>query len=75
MDLLENFVVASIVVVCFAFSAWRLMSARMRLRLLDAVAAAIGAPADGWLTRARQRTLARLGGACGTCSQSKVHRP
>jgi len=67
---LQGVLVAVLVTACALFSAWRLLSARLRLRCLDALATALpGARTARWLTAARQRLLSGLGGACGSCAQ------
>src|SRR3954471_13509662 len=60
---MESVIVAVIVAICAAFSAWRLMSIRMRLKTLDALSILPG------ISNLRRRTLARLsgGGGCGSC--------
>jgi hypothetical protein len=68
MAALENLAVALIVLGCACFSAWRLMSARMRLRLLDAAG---GLGNQTWMARLRAKTLAQLAGGCGTCSSAR----
>lgn len=80
---LEYILVALIVLGCGIFSVWRLLSARLRLRLLEALGSLAGdtggtgmanAPAvratllSGWLRRLRSRTVNQLNGGCGTCS-------
>jgi len=59
----ESVIVAVIVAFCAVFSAWRLMSIRMRLKALDALSMLPG------ISNLRRRTLARLsgGGGCGSC--------
>ena len=75
---LEDVLVAVVVVGCAGFSAWRLLSARLRLRALDLAASALGRLGEPWITRLRTRTLAKLGGACGSCSHNPaapaIHR-
>jgi hypothetical protein len=63
--LLENLTVALIVFGCACFSAWRLLPARTRLRLLDAAG---GSSSKGWIGRRRAKTIAQLAGSCGGCS-------
>ena len=60
---METLLVGVIVTFCVVFSAWRLISLRMRLRALDALSFLPGV--DGL----RRKTLAKLsgGGGCGTC--------
>jgi len=66
---LQQVLVAVLVTACVLFSAWRLLSARLRLRCLDALAALPGARTARWLTAARRRALSRLGAGCGACAQ------
>ena len=66
---LQEVLVAVLVTACALFSAWRLLSARLRLRCLDALAALPGARTARWLTAARQRALSGLGAGCGGCAQ------
>ncbi len=58
---LQQVLVAVLVTACALFSAWRLLSARLRLRCLDALAALPGARTARWLMAARRRALSRLG--------------
>ena len=72
--LLQEILVAVVVVACAAFSAWRLISLTLRLRLL-AVLARVPLLADArWLTRLRQSLLAGAASACGGCSQADAHQ-
>lgn len=75
--MLENLLAGLIVAGSAIFSAWRLLSARLRLRVLDFAMPVLERVAPRWLARLRVRTLGQLGGACGTCSSNKpaVHRP
>jgi hypothetical protein len=73
----QDILVAIIVTVCATFSAWRLMSATMRLRtleLLGPILTKIGA--GGPMMRLRSKTIGQLAAGCGTCSHNKtaVHR-
>jgi len=75
---LQNVLVGAIVAGCAIFSAWRLLSPRLRLRSLDLLEPVLGRVAAGPLARLRARTLARLGGGCGACAQNirtATHRP
>jgi hypothetical protein len=76
-SLLESLLVGLIVAGSAIFSAWRLLSARLRLRLLDLTAPVFGKLSPRGLAHLRNRTLSQLGGACGACSSNKtaVHRP
>ena len=69
---LQEVLVAVLVVACAWFSAWRLLSARLRLRCLDALSALPGARSMRWLTTLRQRTLSGLGAGCGGCAQAST---
>jgi hypothetical protein len=66
---LQQVLVAVLVTACALYSAWRLLSARLRLRCLEALAALPGARTAPWLTAARQRVLSGLGAGCGGCAQ------
>jgi len=67
MAALESIVVAVIVAVCVLYSAWTLLSARLRLRVLDVMHASLGDLTPGFLTRLREKLLAGTAGGCGTC--------
>jgi hypothetical protein len=69
---MQEVVVGLLVAGCVVFSAWRLLSARLRLRVLNAVSALPGAGRAVWLARLRQRSLSRSGGACAGCSHADV---
>jgi len=68
--LLQQLLVAVLVLACALFSAWRLLSVRLRLRALDALQKLPLLRALPWLSRLRARTLARQLSACGGCSQA-----
>jgi len=67
--LLQQFVVGVLVIACALFAAWRLSSARVRLRALEALGTLPVLRGASWLAALRRRTLAGLGGACGGCAQ------
>jgi hypothetical protein len=76
--IIENILVALIVASCAIFSAWRLMSPRLRLRTLDILTpplAKLGAGAA--LTRLRNQTIGQLAAGCSACSHNKtaIHHP
>ena len=75
--LLENVLVGLIVAGCTVFSAWRLMSPRLRLRTLDLLTPALSNVAPGLLTRLRTQVIGQLAGSCGSCSHNKttIHHP
>ncbi|GAC1452553.1 MAG: hypothetical protein PVS2B3_08420 [Steroidobacteraceae bacterium] len=62
---LQDVLVGLLVTAAVVFSTWRLLSPRLRLRLLDVLTALPGA-AD-WLRRWRQRLLSPATSACGGC--------
>jgi CBS domain containing-hemolysin-like protein len=68
--LLQQLLVAVLVVASALFSAWRLASVRLRLRALDAVQKLPVLHALPGLARLRERTLARQLSACGGCAQA-----
>jgi hypothetical protein len=67
--LLQQFVVGALVIACALFAAWRLSTARLRLRALDVLGTWPFVRDASWLATLRRRTLAGLGGACGGCAQ------
>ena len=75
MDAFETVVVGLIVIISVIYSAWRLTSARFHLRVIDALGRISSA---SWVARLRNRELAKLGSACGSCAANaklKVHGP
>jgi hypothetical protein len=76
--IVQELLVAIIVVGCASFSAWRLMSPRLRLRTLDLIApVATRLGAGSTVSRLRSQVSGQLGAGCGTCSHNKtaVHHP
>ncbi len=68
MSLMVQDVLLAVVGVASAlFSAWRLLSLRLRLRCLDALSALPGAGRARFLVSLRERTLAQLGSGCAGC--------
>jgi hypothetical protein len=76
-SLLEDILVGLIVAGSTVFSAWRLMSPRLRLRTLDFAAPFMGKIAGGTLTRLRTQVIGQLAAGCSACSHNKtaVHHP
>ena len=77
-SLLQNVLVGVIVAVCLVFSAWRLMSPKLRLKTLESIApSATRLGAGAWITRLRSQTVAQLAAGCSACSHNKttVHHP
>lgn len=65
---LQSVVVAVVVAACALYSAWRLLSLNLRLRLLDALASLPGVLTSPWLGALRARTLAQLASGCAGCA-------
>ena len=72
--LLQQIVVALLVAACALFSAWRLMSVALRLRLLAGLARQPLLANAQWLARLRRKLLAGASSACGGCSQAEAHQ-
>jgi hypothetical protein len=77
--LLQETLVAVIVVGCVVFSAWRLMSPRLRLKTLESVGPAMEKLGGrGVVARLRTKVIGQLAaGGCSACSANKtaVHHP
>lgn len=75
--LVESSLVGLIVAGCALYSAWRLMSPRLRLRTLDLLGPVFGKAAPRWIARLRTATIGQLSGSCGSCSHNKttIHHP
>jgi hypothetical protein len=65
---LEDLLVGVLVAASALYSCWRLLSVRLRLRVLDVLQPALGPVAGGGLQKLRSRNLARLAGGCSACS-------
>jgi hypothetical protein len=75
---LQELLVAIIVAACTIFSAWRLMSPRLRLRTLDLITpVAMRLGAGSTMSRLRTHVTAQLAAGCSACSHNKtaVHHP
>jgi hypothetical protein len=74
----QDVLVALIVAGGVIFSAWRLMSPRLRLRTLDLLApVATRLGAGGTIGRLRGQTIGQLAAGCSACSHNKtaIHHP
>jgi hypothetical protein len=71
--IIQAFVVTILVAVSAVFAAWRLMPARTKLRVLDAVKPTDGNAMGRWLLRLRGGVMAELTHGCGSCSQASNH--
>ena len=67
--LVQQLVVFVLVVACALFAAWRLSTARVRLRLLATLGTLPLLRRASWLETLRRRTLAGSGSGCGGCAQ------
>ena len=77
-SLAQDLLVALIVAGCAIFSAWRLMSPRLRLRTLDFLAPVVTRLGAGnAVARLRNQTIGQLAAGCGACSHNKTvgHQP
>ena len=75
---MQTVLVGLIVTFCLVFSAWRLMSPKLRLKTLESIApSAARLGAGAWITRLRSQTVAQLAAGCSACSHNKtaVHHP
>jgi hypothetical protein len=68
--LLQEILVAVLVMGCALYSIWRLATVALRLRMLAALQRLPYFGAAAWLERLRQRTLARQLSACGGCARA-----
>jgi hypothetical protein len=63
----ESLVVGIMVVGCAIFSVWRLMSARLQLKTLEALAVLPASAGGNWVAHLRRQTLTKLSGGCAAC--------
>ncbi|MBV9345869.1 MAG: hypothetical protein JO341_10865 [Gammaproteobacteria bacterium] len=68
--LAQQILVAVLVLACALYSTWRLLGARTRLALLEALARRPGFAHAGWLARWRAR--AALAPGCAGCAPNAV---
>lgn len=70
----QDLVVALLVLASVLYSLWRLLSVRLRLRVLDFLEPALGKVASGPLQQLRSKTLGLMsGGGCSACSEGASH--
>ena len=74
---IQTVLVGLIVAGCAIFSAWRLLSPRLRLSVLESLAPVMQRLTPTLLVRLRTRTLGQLAAGCSACSHNKsaVHHP
>jgi len=65
---LQVVIVALLVALCALYSIWRLLSARLRLRLLDGLAAVPGIGSAAWFAALRAAALSRFAAGCAGCA-------
>jgi hypothetical protein len=71
--MLQDVLVGLIVTFCVIFSAWRLMSPKLRLKALESVAPIAAKLGTGaWITRLRSQTVSQLAAGCSACSHNKT---
>jgi hypothetical protein len=66
----QEIIVALLVVSCALFAIWRLATVRLKLRMLDALGKMPLVGGSAWLQQLTLRTRARETAACGGCSQA-----
>jgi hypothetical protein len=66
--ILQELVVAVLVVAAALFAAWRLVTVRLRLKALTALGTLPLIATAGWFVALRARTVGKLTSACGGCS-------
>ena len=65
---LQGLIVAVVVLLCALYSAWRLLSARLRMRLMDVLARVPGLGSASWFQALRSHAVAKLAAGCGSCA-------
>ena len=73
--LLQELLVGVLVIASALFAAWRLMSVRLRLRVLDALGSLPRPLTTPWLAALRSRALAQLAGGCAGCAAGGAPTP
>lgn len=70
---LQGLIVAVVVLLCALYSAWRLLSARLRMRVMDALARVPGLGAASWFQALRAHAVSRLAAGCGSCAPTATN--
>jgi hypothetical protein len=70
--LLQTLIVAAIVAVSAVIATWRLIPARTKLRVLDALKPTANTATGRWLSRLRQGVVNELAHGCSACSSSSA---
>jgi hypothetical protein len=63
-------VVTIVVLLCALYSTWRLLSARLRLRIVETLAGLPGIGSATWFLSWRARLLSGSGAGCSACAPS-----
>jgi len=66
--LAQGLLVATAVGACALYSAWRLMPAQLRLKLLNGLGRLPGLGGSAWLAGLRRRQEAKFAAGCGGCA-------
>ena len=66
--LLQGLVVAVLVTLCVLYSVWRLLSARLRMSVMDALARLPYIGSARWFAALRAHAVAKLAAGCGSCA-------
>jgi hypothetical protein len=66
--LLQGVIVALAVTLCALYSTWRLLSARLRMRVMDLLARVPGIGSARWFAAARAHAVGKLAAGCGSCA-------
>jgi hypothetical protein len=64
----QGVVVGIVVAACATYSAWRLASLRLRLRVIEGLGSLPPALTARWLAALKRRALAQLAGGCAGCA-------
>jgi hypothetical protein len=65
---LQGLIVAVLVTTCALYSSWRLMSARLRLRVLGTLSRVPGVRGAAWFVAWQARVQSRLAAGCSSCA-------
>lgn len=71
-NILQDVIVGLLVAGCAVFSAWRLMSARLRLKTLELATPVMSKLTPALLIRLRGKTVSQLAAGCSACSSNKT---
>jgi hypothetical protein len=71
--LVQVLIVAVAVTLCALYSTWRLLSARLRIRVMDALAHVPGVGGTAWFAALRAHAIAKLAAGCGSCAPAATN--